>query len=399
MSSASKVPSSALRLAYAVAWNRDPRTTWSHTPWSLREALLQRQGTALTDVHLTMPTWRKLWLKGWHITRHQQRWISGWGHSPLVYRDYNASMRQQLSAATVDAVLEIGDWGDAQVPSFVYQDYSYLHLEEDVARNGYWTPQFDYHSERMLRKRIGLQRRTIGRHAGIMSMSAWDAQQLVSTGLVDPARVHVVPPAINVSAAVQQRRPAQHDVRSEDTEATAERRVVFVGRDPWRFVTVKAGDVLIDAVRRVRDGGINARLVIVGPSWLPIPGDLPSWITLVPDATFRQVQQELERAAVLCMPSTFEAYGIAFLEALAAGIPVIGRNAFAMPEFIRHGDNGLLLSAAGGAQELAELLHQVLSDPTFQQRAQAQASSVRDRYSWDRVADDMVRIIGSTVAA
>jgi len=392
MSSAPKDPSSAaLRLAYAVAWNRDPRTTWSHTPWSLREAFLERSDTVVTDVHLTMPRWRKLMLKAWHVTRHQRRWISGWGHSPIVYRDYNASLRRQLDASTADAVLEIGDWGDAPVPSFVYQDYSYLHLEHDQARNGYWTPQFDYHSERMLRKRINVQRRTIGNHAGIMSMSAWDARQLIATGLVDAARVHVVPPAINVAPYAQP--------NDQSGRPAGEQRILFVGRDPWRFVTVKAGDVLIDAVRRMRDGGRAARLVIVGPSWLPLPGDLPDWITLVPDATFDQVQHELRRADVLCMPSTFEAYGIAFLEALAAGVPVIGRDAFAMPEIIRHGDNGLLLSADGGALELAELLEQVLADSGFRDRAQAQAASVQEYYSWSRVANDMHRIITQTVAA
>ena len=47
---------------------------------------------------------------------------------------------------------------------------------------------------------------------------------------------------------------------------------------------------------------------------------------------------------VFCMPSYFEAYGLVFIEALAFGLPCIGRNDFAMSEFITDGYNGYLVN-------------------------------------------------------
>ena len=375
-----------LRVGYAVAWNRDPKTTWSHIPWSLRQAFLRQSGTRLSDIPLTMSSWRKTVLKAWHIARYQGRWMSGWGHSPIVFRDHHASLLRSVSQTPLDVLLEIGDWGNAPLPSFVYQDYSYLHLEHDRAVQGYWSPHYDYHRDRMLRKRIDIQRRTIGRHAGIMTMSAWDARFMAESGLVHPDRIHVVPPGMNVE-------PVLPDPRDAEIEPNKEFRVIFVGRDRWRFVTSKAGDLVVDAVRTLQRGGRRVRLVIVGPTAVPGLERLPDWLTLVPNASFAQIQEELRRADVFCMPSRFEPFGMAFIEALGAGIPVIARNAFAMPEFIRHGDNGYLLSEHGTSDELASLIDATLGDMAMRARVIAQAPDVAAYYHWDRVAQDMHRIM------
>ncbi len=66
------------------------------------------------------------------------------------------------------------------------------------------------------------------------------------------------------------------------------------------------------------------------------------------------------------MPSRFEAFGIAFIEALAHGVPVIGRSAFAMPEIIRPGKNGALVHTDDPA-ELASAIMAVLDDPAVRQ--------------------------------
>ena len=47
---------------------------------------------------------------------------------------------------------------------------------------------------------------------------------------------------------------------------------------------------------------------------------------------------------VFCMPSYFEAYGLVFAEALTYGLPCIGRDKFAMSEFIEDGCTGRLIS-------------------------------------------------------
>jgi glycosyltransferase involved in cell wall biosynthesis len=89
------------------------------------------------------------------------------------------------------------------------------------------------------------------------------------------------------------------------------------------------------------------------------------------------------------MPSRFEAFGIAFVEALAHGIPVIGRSAFAMPEFIQPGKNGALVRTDDPA-ELASTIIDVLDNPTIRQYTLQTMQGVRAQFSWEAVAERMV---------
>ncbi len=66
--------------------------------------------------------------------------------------------------------------------------------------------------------------------------------------------------------------------------------------------------------------------------------------------------------SVFAMPSRSDAYGISFLEAWAAGKPVIGANAGATPEIIRDGIDGFLVEF-GNPTALAEKILFVLKNP------------------------------------
>jgi glycosyltransferase involved in cell wall biosynthesis len=62
----------------------------------------------------------------------------------------------------------------------------------------------------------------------------------------------------------------------------------------------------------------------------------------------------MSRAVALVVPSTwFETQGLTVIEAFSHGVPVIASNIGALPEAVRDGETGLLVSP-GDAQELAE---------------------------------------------
>ena len=87
--------------------------------------------------------------------------------------------------------------------------------------------------------------------------------------------------------------------------------------------------------------------------------------------------------AVIVPSLVWETYSIVSREALALGVPVIASRIGALPEAIRHGDNGWLFTP-GSAPELAHLLHVLAHEPgtTGQLRAGIRPTdwiSTRDR--------------------
>jgi glycosyltransferase involved in cell wall biosynthesis len=66
----------------------------------------------------------------------------------------------------------------------------------------------------------------------------------------------------------------------------------------------------------------------------------------------------MRRAHVLAVPSTYEGYGMAYLEGMALGLPAIAGADGGASEFVRHGENGFLIDGrdpAGLAVRLASL--------------------------------------------
>lgn len=110
------------------------------------------------------------------------------------------------------------------------------------------------------------------------------------------------------------------------------------------------------------------------------------------DAPLEHVQHALRDTDALALPSRFEAYGIAVLEALAAAVPVIGRNDFAMPEMIDPGHTGALVND-NDPDEFADALLQVLGNEHVAIETLHRAPDTRARHSWKSVAQHILSIM------
>jgi glycosyltransferase involved in cell wall biosynthesis len=82
-----------------------------------------------------------------------------------------------------------------------------------------------------------------------------------------------------------------------------------------------------------------------------------------------------------------ELLGLAVLEAMASGTPVIASRIGGVPEIVRDGETGFLVPP-GDVPALGERLHQVLGDQALARRLGANArEDVLDRWTWARVAE------------
>jgi glycosyltransferase involved in cell wall biosynthesis len=79
------------------------------------------------------------------------------------------------------------------------------------------------------------------------------------------------------------------------------------------------------------------------------------------------VWDHLARASVFALASVYEPLGIAVLEAMAAGLPVVATDVGGIPELVRHGANGLLVSP-GNPRALALALLELLNNTVKAER-------------------------------
>jgi glycosyltransferase involved in cell wall biosynthesis len=102
-------------------------------------------------------------------------------------------------------------------------------------------------------------------------------------------------------------------------------------------------------------------------------------------------QEALQRAwrcTLFVMPSTEEAFGAAYIEAMAGGLPAIGCRGESGPEEIAASGGGIELVDTGDTLGLAERIHVLLADPGRLRALGEQArATVAEHFTWDRCAE------------
>ena len=108
---------------------------------------------------------------------------------------------------------------------------------------------------------------------------------------------------------------------------------------------------------------------------------------------FERLAAEYRGADVFCLPSLQEGFGIVFLEAMAAGLPVVGCRAAAIPEVVPDGECGILVPP-GDVNALASALERLLGDETERRRLGAAGRRRISRYDAPIVAGEFLEAIG-----
>ncbi len=97
----------------------------------------------------------------------------------------------------------------------------------------------------------------------------------------------------------------------------------------------------------------------------------------------------LKSAHVLCVPSSYEGFGMVYLEGMAFGLPAIGTSAGAAGEIIRDGETGYLV-APGEAELLAARLAALASDRGLLARLSLKAlKRYRQQPNWEQTAGEI----------
>jgi teichuronic acid biosynthesis glycosyltransferase TuaC len=102
----------------------------------------------------------------------------------------------------------------------------------------------------------------------------------------------------------------------------------------------------------------------------------------------RAAVQRARRCTLFVMPSTEEAFGVAYVGAMAGGVPAIGCRGEPGPEEIAAAGDGFMLVPPGDIERLTQRIDELLSDPhRLREAGQRARATVASHFTWRRCAE------------
>jgi glycosyltransferase involved in cell wall biosynthesis len=218
-------------------------------------------------------------------------------------------------------------------------------------------------------------------------VSASRYARLLADGGVRKSRMAYVPWGVDVPADAGLE-PRLHTSRARGGGASAPRtlHLGFVGRLEPR----KDQLTLVEAVPHLRKRGLDVHLALVGPDGDATYGatvrnrvrelGLGDHVTIT--GPVRAVGTHVRALDLFVSLSHDEGQGLAVLEAMAAGVPVLARPAAGLEDFLVDGRNGLWLTGRTPRSIASDIYRALSHRPRLTRIAESAARMVRRRYTW-----------------
>jgi len=233
---------------------------------------------------------------------------------------------------------------------------------------------------------------------GVVASNEIERRELVDRYGLAPSRIHVAPCGVDLGLFCPESGLENHaTARQRIGRNSDERIVLYVGR----IEPLKGLDTLLAASALLRDRVPGLKLLIAGGSHTsdePTERELARLNAIAGSLGLHDVVEflgpksqaelpDLYRAADVCaVPSRYESFGMAALESLACGTPVVASRTGGLQSTVRDGRNGYL-APIGEEHVFAERLASVLCESRLARRLGEEAARTALRYSWQRVAD------------
>ena len=269
------------------------------------------------------------------ITYHQPNGM--WERMSFLPANMRGTLRGRAQARNALAQAYDVAFFNTQVPAALAGDLIFSKpyvLSTDI------TPvQYDRIGERYghAAERLGLLRnykhrvnmRVFHHAACIAPWSTWAAQSLIEEYHVDPSRIQIVPPGVDMS--IWKPREKKFD--------DGKLHILFVGGDLER----KGGMDLLQAfdIFRRKMPNIPAQLDMVTRSPSPQAPDVTGYHNL--QANDPRLIELYQKSDFFVLPSRAEAFGIAAIEASAVGLPLITTQVGGLSDVTSHGKTGFLI--------------------------------------------------------
>jgi N-acetyl-alpha-D-glucosaminyl L-malate synthase BshA len=145
-----------------------------------------------------------------------------------------------------------------------------------------------------------------------------------------------------------------------------------------------------DIIKAFISNEIDCKLVLIGDGpEHPEVEELTRTLGISENVEFlgnvKRVQEIVGRADLFLLPSEDESFGLAALEAMSCGVPVVATNVGGLKELISHGVDGYL-TEVGDPEALANYSLEILQNPELQEELGSNArAKVLKTYTPDKI--------------
>ncbi|MEW6592379.1 MAG: glycosyltransferase family 4 protein, partial [Candidatus Hadarchaeota archaeon] len=220
----------------------------------------------------------------------------------------------------------------------------------------------------------------------VIAVSNSTKEKLVASGM--PAElIEIVPNGVDLAT-----------FDAVDAEKSKKKRIIYVGR----LIDYKHLDELITAFSKLK---IDAELYLLGVGTerenlenLAKKLGVEAKVKFMGFVDDRKKIELLKSSHVFVLPSTVEGFGIALVEAMAAGVPTLCTNIPALREVTEGGKCGVLFKARD-VDDLRKKLEQLLDDNKMREKLSGKGYEVvKEKYTWDTVAEQTEKILAAAAS-
>jgi glycosyltransferase involved in cell wall biosynthesis len=240
------------------------------------------------------------------------------------------------------------------------------------------------------------ERHNLNQAAAIHCTSTGEAEDVRNFGIQTPTIN--LPLGVNQAANFPEAKQKLRHIYNIPAETPV---VLFLSRLHYK----KRPDLLIQALHKLATQNLNFHLIFAGSGESDYENELKNLVAssgLTKRTTFTgfitgaDKELVLQGSDIFVLPTFSENFGIAIVEAMAAGLPVIITPGVQISPEIAEAEAGLLVE--GEVETLADAIAQLLTSPSQRQllgeNGKRLASS---RYSWDAIANELVNSYRSII--
>ena len=151
---------------------------------------------------------------------------------------------------------------------------------------------------------------------------------------------------------------------------------------------------LINAFYKLNPTDRNLKLLIVGSGYMKesLESEIKNLgiekrVIMLGNIPHENIVTYLKISDLFVRPSLSEGLGSAFLEAMAAGLPIIGTKVGGIADFLIDGETGLFCET-NNPDDLAEKINRILDDGELRKKlAENGLKLALEKYNWDKIAD------------